>query len=238
MAEKLITVRRSGTNGLSFEPPGPVEVGDGDQVRWGFPDLPNDQFGFVFFDTRLGPFSSIRSFSNRQILGKGSNGQAGLYSYTAMILQLDRTQPIATGRGEINNRAIRVNTTPEVCVTFHPAANGTPASLEVAPYRLSLNPGDTATWCFHGLPEGTFANFQFDPTTSAMKEATGPFVAFYACNGSDAGTIFASGTGFVAALPEACDEYRYHIEVRNSNGELIASHDPVIDNIGPPPTHP
>ncbi len=239
MAEKKIHVRISGTS-LTFTPSPDVDLDDGDQVKWIFPDLPNDQFGFVFFTPRLGPFHSLRSVSNTEILGKGNVGSASndLYGYTAMVLTLGKVDPEATGHGTVNNRGTRVNTTPDVRVAYHPPANGNPATLTVDPLILPLNPGDTATWDFVALPDGAFADFQFDLHSSGMKEATGPFVAFYATNGGDAATVLANGTGFVATIPiaEQVRRYRYHIEVRGMDGKRLASHDPLIDNLGAPPT--
>ena len=241
MADKIIHVSVSGAAGLTFAPSPNVDLADGDQVRWIFPDLPNNQFGFVFFTPRLGPFHSLRSVSNTEILGKGNIGSAGnnLYGYTAMILELGRDMPVATGTGAVNNRGTWVNTTPDVLVIYQPPVNEEEAAtLAVDPPVLILNPGDTATWSFINLPAGAFADFQFDLESSGMKEATGPFVAFYACNGSDVVTVLANGTGFVAAVPPTAwvREYRYHIEIRGSNGQRLASHDPLIDNLGVPPT--
>jgi hypothetical protein len=240
VAEKIIHISVSEETGLTFAPSPNIDLDDGDQVRWIFPDLPSNQFGFVFFTPRLGPFHSLRSISNTEILGKGNIGTASkkLYGYTAMILELGRGNPITTGKGTVNNRGTRVNTTPDVLVTYHPPANGEPATLTVDPLVLTLNPGDTATWSFLDLPDGAFADFQFDLESSGMKEATGPFVAFYACNGSDAVTVLANGTGFVATVPRTAwvCRYRYHIEVRNADGKLIGSHDPLIDTLGIPPT--
>lgn len=238
MAAKMVTVRReNGGNVLSLDP---VEVEDSDYVVWDFPDLLNDQFGFVFFDTRFGPFHSVRSFSNRQILGKGNVGQKAdnRYDYTAMIVKVGTIDPVATGRGELTNRAIAANTTPEVFVTYHPPSPGVAARITVEPLRLALNLGDTATWHVLGLPEDAFADFYFDPASPAMREATGPFAAFYAVNGREAGAVLASGMSFVTTVSDEDwkDSYRYHVEVRGADGKRLAAHDPIIDNLGPPPT--
>jgi hypothetical protein len=218
-----------------------VDVGDGDEVAWKFPALPNDQFGVVFFEPRLGPFHSLRSVSNREILGKGNVGSPNNYVYTAMILQLRAAAPIATGTGTIRNQATQVNTAPEVFVTYHPnplPEQNIPDHLEVKPCELPLNPGDTATWYFINLPENAFPDFRFDIGTSNLKESTGPFVDFSACDGGGAVAVRASGTGFVSAIEEEdrLPQYRYHLEVRDGEGNLIGSHDPLIDTLGIPPT--
>ena len=35
--------------------------------------------------------------------------------------------------------------------------------------------------------------------------------------------------------PETYPRFTYHIELRDWEGKLLASHDPAIDNLGPPP---
>lgn len=241
MAEKIVEVIQSGTS-LLLDPPWPVELIDGDLVWWKFPEnLPSGQFGFVFFHARLGPFHSLRSFTNTVVLGKGNVGgdggpADGAYSYTAMILQPGEKEPIAIGPGTILNRATQVDTAPEVSVTYDPQEPDPTKSLTVIPKRLGLNPGDTATWYITNLPEGAFANFCFDCEPTGLPAPTGPFQAFYACRGDDLVSVRASGTGFATGVTVAVgEEIPYHLEVRNENGVLIGSHDPAIDNLGPPP---
>jgi len=244
MAEYPVNVIQEGTH-LRLEPPAPVEVGDGDQVRWIFPDdLPRTQLGFVFFPTRFGPFHSLRSFSNYEILSNGNIGSAspgtGQYDYAAIILEPGRPDPIATGQGAIINRATGVNTAPECYVTYHPDRPPEEA-LEVTPDRLGLYEGDTATWYLLNLPGGAFANFQFltdPPPPAPLDAATGPFVAFYACGGSGPVTVRANGTGFLAGIKneDRLKQYIYHLEVRDAEGRLLASHEPLIDTLGAPPT--
>ncbi len=233
---------------LRINPPD-VELNNGDWVRWTFPPLPDDQFGFVFFNTRFGPFHSLRSAGNSAVLGKGNIGSVSLagtsdhnqYNYTAMILRMGERDPIATGAGKITNQATRVDTSPEVFVTYDPDPK-LPLSqaIKVIPDPVSLNPGDTATWYFSNLPEGAFANFLFT-LDGVQTPANGPFVNFYAMSGGLA-AVQASGTGF-AVVPLGENQpwpakITYYLEVRNLEGVLIGSHDPVIDNLGVPPTSP
>ncbi len=247
--ERIASIARVGDSNQITINPSEIELSDGDWVRWIFPDLPSDQFGFVFFLPRFGPFHSLRSFSNTQVLGKGNVGLADLagnrYDYTAMILRAGEKDPIATGVGTITNKATRVDTAPEVFVTYDPTPGlKLSEAIKVIPDPVSLNPGDTATWYFVNLPEGAFANFLFVPDSLApsLRVANGPFMDFYACDGSGPVTVRASGTGFAAApLPENeawPRNFTYHLEVRNPEGVLIGSHDPVIDNLGVPPTSP
>ena len=233
MAEKTVTLTLEVLNRTQTLHPHPdsVEIGDGDEVVWKFPAMPSEQFGFVFFEPRLGPFHSLRSRSNQEILANGNIGSASgsnQFVYTAMILQPGVADPIATGTGTVVNQATKVNTAPECYVIYHPDAPPDEA-LEVSPNPLNLYPGDTATWYFIDLPEGAFTNFQF---IGEPNPATGPFEAFYACGGSGPVTVRASGTGFAGKE----GQYTYHLEVRNQDGEIIGSHDPLIDTLGVPPT--
>jgi len=203
-------------------------VGDGDWVLWQFPELPDTQLGFVFFESRFGPFHSLRSRSHTEVLANGNVGatSATSYRYTAIVLEPGKPDPVATGTGFIVNTATQVNTAPEIFVTYE----GT-EDLAVSPDPVGLHPGDTATWYFLGLPAGAFANFWFP----GSKSTSGPFQNFYACTGGGIAAVRASGTDFMADA-DWQDAFTYHIEVRDSNGVLIASHDPAIDNLGPPPT--
>jgi hypothetical protein len=70
-----------------------------------------------------------------------------------------------------------------------------------------------------------------------LNPALGPFVAFGASGDSSRG-IEARGTGFAEALVNPPTQFSYELELWNREGERLAVHDPVIDNLGPPPTNP
>jgi hypothetical protein len=233
--EKKVSVVWDGTY-LKIEP-NDIELGDGDWVRWSFEGIEKNDFGFISFQTRFGPFHSLRSFANASVLGKGNTGPANVnaYPYQAMILDPNADVPVAQAGGTINNVASKTDTAPEVLVYY----NADTKTLQLAPETLGLNPGDTATWYFMNLPDDAFACFRFDPLVPGMSETFGPFVDFYACGGNGLVDVRASGTGF-AALPAMAenDSFTYHIQVRDSQGKLLASHDPAIDNLGPPPPPP
>jgi hypothetical protein len=237
MAEKTITITLEGTQ-LTIVPH-EVTIGDGDWVRWKFPsDMPANKYGFIFFQPRLGPFHSLRSFSDKgafEIFGKGNAGAANdtTFSYTAMILQPGVDTPEATGSAKIINKAgTQANTSPDIIVTYTGSGN-----LSVIPYSVSLNRGDTATWFFKNLPEGSFAGFWF--TDPPMFPASGPFATFYACSNPSPDPeeegFRACGTNFAQGELAAITQFKYRIEIRNAEGKLLASHDPDIDNLGPPP---
>lgn len=225
MAEKQVNITRSGSQLIIDSSPA---IDDGDWVLWQFPKLPDTQLGFVFFESAFGPFHSLRSRSNTEVLANGNIGGASAdsYSYTAIIIEPGKDDPVATGTGFIINIATQVTTAPEIFVTYE----GTQV-LSVSPNPVGLHPGDTATWYFLGLPAGAFADFWFPDSGST----SGPFLNFYACTGGGLFTVRASGTGFMADAAWR-NSFTYHIEVRDSNGVLIGSHDPAIDNLGPPPT--
>jgi len=227
--------------------PQDIELNDGDWVRWSFTmPLGDDQFGFIFFSPRLGPFHSLRSSGNSGFLGKGNIGPAAnpSYGYTAMLLQVGGKDPIATGEGTITNKATKPDTSPDVFVTYNSDPSLTPPeALTVSSETVGLNFGDTATWCVSELPDGAFVNFRFtvDGVPASQMPANGPFVNFYAV-GDGPTTVRASGTGF-AMVPLGGSQawpakITYYLEVRDQNGVLLGSHEPVIDNLGVPPTGP
>ena len=213
--------------------PETIQLGDREWVRWTFKGLQGNEFGFISFSDaeypRLGPFYSMR-ISNDGFLGKGNKGLVKSFAYTVLILDVDKPDAVASGGGTIENTTDRGNTAPEIYVTYDGQKN--PPSLKVAPFEVGLNPGDTATWHFLGLPPDVFACFQF------ANKKLGPFVTFNACKGEKEGcTVEASGTGFALDVPYEA-QYTYHIELRNWAGTRLASQDPLIDNLGPPPTNP
>ena len=240
MAKKLVNItQKDKTLTIDSSP----AVNDGDWVLWQFPELKDNQFGFIFFNTRFGPFHSLRSLGNTAVVGKGSTGSGpGSYDYTAMILQAGSRDPIATGDGKITSQATQVDTSPDVLVTYNPAPGLTLAeAITVTPDPVRLNPGDTATWYFSNLPEGAFANFLF-LLEGMPPSQNGPFVNFYAARGSDPSSVRASGTGFAIAPVGEVQSWPakiiYLVELRNQDGVLLGNHEPVIDNLGVPPTGP
>ncbi|HEX4965830.1 MAG TPA: hypothetical protein VF173_33790 [Thermoanaerobaculia bacterium] len=241
MAEQRVNITQTGSQLIIDSSPA---VKDGDWVLWQFPEMLDNQFGFVFFQNRFGPFHSLRSLGNTVVVGKGNVGSvppdSASYDYTAMILQTEVADPIATGAGTITNQATREDTSPEVLVAYNPDLPPSQA-ITVTPDPVSLNPGDTATWYFSNLPDGAFANFLFK-LDGMPSSRNGPFVNFYAVGGSGPVTLRASGTGFaVAPLGEIQAwpaKIIYYFEIRNQDGVLIGSHEPVIDNLGVPPTSP
>lgn len=248
--EIIVNVTREGEH-LTIQEQN-IELKDGDWVRWKFFGLEKDEFGFISFAPpldRLGPFHSLRSFDQAKepsMLGKGNKAVKGLFLYRALVLHPLDSHARASGEGTIQNLATRTNTAPEITVTYRKEASASDPRqvhqwLEVSPDPVGLNTGDTATWIFRDLPEFSFACFQFEPVTGdPMKEAFGPFIAFNSSFSDGPDAARASATGFAVALPwdpskPERESFTYHIQLRSWDGELLAVHDPVIDNLGPPP---
>lgn len=235
--EKTVNINWDGNN-LTIDPED-LELGDEDWVWWSFAGMEEGDFGFVSFQDRFGPFHSLQSFTNAGVLGKGNVGldNGSTYPYWAMILDPNSNKPIASAQARVKNLATKRDTTPEVLVYYKSDTQ----TLEVTPDPLRLNTGDTATWYFMNLPPGAFACFQFEPVVFGMNEAFGPFTTFYASGGNVLANVRASGTGF-ASRPEIAENpvltYTYKIQLRDSQGNQLASHDPAIDNLGPPPPPP
>ena len=231
------------TNTLTIHPT-EVHVGDREWVRWEFEHLLETEIGFISFASplpRLGPFYSLRSFGHASFLGKGNKGGpiGDAYGYRALVLSPNEVEAKASAVGMVVSTATAKNTAPEIHVKYKEADSTHPVPfLEVAPYTVGLNTGDTAIWHFDDLPPNAFACFKFDPTMPGMAEGRGPFIAFSVVNDDGKGSVSASGTGFAVAVPELPDHFSYNIEVRDWAGRRLASHDPQIDNLGPLPTPP
>jgi plastocyanin len=240
MGQKTINVNRNGS--VLTVDPDLLDLQDGDWVEWKFWGLEEGEFGFISFQPeagKFGPFHSLRSHGTDSFLGKGNKGEAGRdFSYAALILNLEKDHAAASGSGTIHNSVSKKDTTPDIKVIYNERAN----TITVTPDEVSLNVGDTATWYFEGVPPNAFVCFKFGSATAAdgtpieeMDGACGPFVAFNACK-DEGGTVQASGMGFVAAIPPDrwARQFQYHLQVRDWDGRLLAGHDPIIDNLGPP----
>ena len=230
----LVQLNRA-DNSLTITPKN-VQVGHREWVRWEFIGLSESEFGFISFappNPRLGPFYSLRSFTSDSVLGKGNKGATGSFDYTALVLDPSQENAVASATAIVESTTNTVNTSPEIYVTYRD--KNTP--LAVSPDPVGLHPGDTATWRFRNLPPDTFACFQFQLAGPGMKKESGPFLAFSALNGEAPVTVEASGMGFAASFPDV-RQFTYHIELRYWDGRLLASHDPVIDNLGVPPESP
>ena len=240
--EKRVTVSFDRNARTLTIDPTEVHVGNREWVRWKFQGLLEGEFGFISFAPplpRFGPFHSLRSFPPSSFLGKGNKGGAAgdAYGYRALVIAPDEPEAQASAVGMVINNATEENTAPEIQVTY---LDENPPRLEVSPDPVGLNTGDTATWRFAGLPKNAFAGFRFDPVDDGMPQGLGPFIAFNACAGGDPNSVEASGTGFAVAgsrLQET-ERFTYRIEIRDWAGRRLASHDPQIDNLGPPLTNP
>jgi hypothetical protein len=103
---------------------------------------------------------------------------------------------------------------------------------------LRLFVGDTALWYVSGLPSGFFVSFRFPSDTNSETDSTiGPFKSFLFNRGVEGES---SGVGVIGVSFDppagAPGQFSYHIDVRDVSGALVTTHDPVIDNLGQPPT--
>lgn len=230
MGQKIVNVKRH--DKVLKPDPERFDLLDGDWVQWQFWGLNQGEFGFISFSPsapKFGPFHSLRSLDRASFLGKGNTAVQTEFTYQAMILNLNDETALASGAGTINNLASQRNTAPDIMVAYEAGSK----TLILTPDPVGLNVGDTATWWFVNTPANSFACFQFDSGTG--NGAYGPFVAFSA-NGGGGSTVQASAMGFVTGIPvyQWSKSFSYTIQLRNWDGTLLASHDPVIDNLGPP----
>lgn len=247
--KKTVRVTREGDQ-LRIDPQ-ELNVEDWTWAEWEFEGLEGSEFAFISFSPplpRFGPFYSLRSLDSKRFLGKGNKGPeggppGGSYGYRALILDPMKPEPAATGVGMIHNLATQENTAPEIHVKYQEVKDGNGEVIDriltVTPDPVGLNRGDTAIWLFENLPANAFAGFTFAANTglSGLNPGLGPFVAFNACNGDGNVSVQASAMGFAVNYPDpnTYPRFSYHIELRDWEGNLLASHDPAIDNLGPPP---
>lgn len=227
---------------LSFDPT-LTPLAQGDWVWWSFLDVPAGFIPFIQFQAPaplFGPFHSARSRGNDSVIGKGNTGVPGMYTYRAVLLDPETEQMITSAwLGGIYNEVTSDNadTSPEAFATYHP---GAPAGqqITVTPDSLCLNNGDTALWVVSGLQEGMFVTMHFDaPEGGRSANRSGPFAALCAVAGGAAGEMRLHGTGFMTEAGSDTPipaRFSYTIKVWDADGTLLGSHDPAIDNLGPP----
>jgi hypothetical protein len=219
----------------------------GDWVEWTFDKIPPDSFGYLRFDNApaLGPFHTLRSLAERSLVGKGNTRAGGdiRYTYTAMLLSRKEPGVLAVSAdASVLQKKAEPDTTPDVTVTYREGQ-----TLQVEPSPVGLNLGDTAIWHFRGFPTGYFATLQF--VDSQGEVLPHPFADFYVTAplpDQPAGTFWANGIGFRTKIVEESPEryavkvldlpatLTYHVQVRDSEGRIVSTDDPLIDNLGPP----
>jgi hypothetical protein len=248
--QKTVLVTRNGSQ-LTIDPQ-EFALENGTWVEWVFEGLQPGEYAFISFAPpapRLGPFYSLRSLDDKRFLGKGhkkiggENLAGGSYAYRALILAPTQSDAVASGVGMVTNCATQENTSPEIRVKYSEVKDGQGQVidhvLEVKPDPVGLNWGDTATWVFEDLPANAFPFFQFNSLPEPPEEppGIGPFVAFNASTSLQDSSARASAMGFAVYYPDpnTYPSFTYHIELRDWEGKLLASHDPAIDNLGPPP---
>ncbi len=231
-ARQIVKVDYDGAH-LTLDPPS-ARLGPEDWVEWRFSNVPADCIPSIQFEKDvLGPFQCLQSVSNTTVQGKGNVGaeEDVLYAYTARLLDLEG---VRASSGDLAGTVVSLqqvpNTSPEVVVVFKAGL------LTVQPMTLDLYPGDTATWNVFGLPTGHSVTIQFDPLVIGQDNQAAMFESFLTCRpvaGEDPGIVQVCGVHFNDL--KKLSHYSYRVAVRDPSGIIVASHDPMIDNLGPPP---
>ena len=226
LMRKTVKVDYDETSSTLTLDPSSVQLAQGDWVEWQFSNVPQGCIPWISFEG-LGPFQCLQLVPNTTtVQGKGNVGTNASYTYTAWLLTYGGVSAKSDSAVVVNLQQAP-NTSPEVVVRYHDGL------LDVQPEELTLSPGDTAIWNVFGLPADHFVILQFDRLASAAHpEAL--FESFLNCRPVDpSGGVLICGINFNAF--GNASEYTYHIEVRDSSGMVVASHDPTIDNLGLPP---
>lgn len=229
-------------NGSLTISPSEIDYSPGDWVVWTFLNIPPGSFGYLRFDNApaLGPFHSLRAPSNDVVIGKGNigtNEDESTFTYDAMLLtrqvtpEEDGLLAVSLKKGSVLQTRALPDTTPDVVVTF----KGKGQLLDVQPSPLRLNTGDTATWHFEGFPDGYFATLQFDMPEQPPAHPFSDFYVIAPQPGQPTGRFQANGIGFGTNVAlKVGESLSYHIQVRDSLGQIASNDDPLIDNLGPP----
>jgi hypothetical protein len=213
-----------------------IDLEAGDTVEWVFQNVPLGDLVYIHFNDPsnqpFGPFQALQPAGN-SVKGIGNSGVPGAYSYTALVL--DQSGPIAISEvtASIINLSIVMDTVSETLgsIVYIP---GDPPAVQVKPHILRMQGRDTAIWLVEGLREDFFLTFRFDDFPDSM---TGPFRSF-SLSRAFGTTRLAIGTNFDGDLRtqgEPLAQITYFVEARDSQGVVIASHDPVIEPLGSPP---
>ncbi|HVS00235.1 MAG TPA: hypothetical protein VMW27_26645 [Thermoanaerobaculia bacterium] len=224
-----VTITYNSTPELSIDRPG-LSITDEDWVLWSFKNLPPKSAAHIFFpEMRFGPFQSLLMLGSRAILGRGKIDLPGQRLYTYRALVLDASGALATGEASLSNSSQKGNTSPDVLVQC--VEQEGQHRLAVEPMNLCLYKGDTATWHVLGIPEKHFVTFAFQGPDPWKK----PFEAFsqsQAVAGAGPHQFLAVGAGFSWSQPQL----GYTIGLRDGDGQIVDIKDPLIDNLGDPPT--
>jgi plastocyanin len=230
-----------GLTSLFFNDDGEVELGPDDWVEWNFPDAPSGTLPIIEFDSPLGPFQCLQSLANATVQGKGNigepEGNGTLYKYTAFLLTQDGVQA-QSEKNSVRNLEQSANTSPVVTVTVTESDKG--PSLTFEPETLMLYPGDTALWNVFGLSTGHFITFQFEPPPQDpdLDPLVGPFESLLAnrrVGKQETNVMRVVAANFNPASNDI-SQYVYQVAVRDSEGNILEQHEPVIDNLGQPPS--
>ncbi len=208
--------------------PDQVDLETGKPVAWAFNNVPDGDLPFIHFDAVDNPFGPFQflEISASGMTGLGNTGAAGEHAYTALLLRQAGPVAASDSNTSVDNEGTGADTSPFALVIFDP--NASPPVLTVDPSPLRVQTGGTAVWYIRGLPEDHFITFDFEHSN----ENRGPFSALLLSRDFDGGRRLVIGTGSTLAQP---DSVVYHLRVRDADGVTVASSDPAIDPLGPPP---
>lgn len=239
--KRIVTVDCSKTSGVLDT----VELAPGDWVEWVFVNIVGYQesIPWIQFENALGPFQCLQEAMRGVIHGKGNVGAdvPTSYSYQAQMLDGagDPNRLKITGR--IVNRPQDPNTSPTVVVDVHMETKTpqtkTPQTktLSTVPKTLALSIGDTAIWHVRNIPAKHSVTFRFDDIMPfGPNRMSALFASLLTSRDTDPDALRVYGTGFAPPDPKHPGPYQYYIDVRDSQGRIVATDDPTIDNLGQP----
>ena len=226
-----------------------VDLNSGDVLEWDFQGVPSDCVPGILFDSAFGPFQALDVQGKSVVLGLGNLGTGGDYPYRAQLLDLNGVRATSPDRdkdkGTVHNLVSVLDTSPSVVIQCQTMPNSeTPGGLDVTSSlqgsgNLSLFVGDMAIWYVTGLPFGYFVSFRFPADTDSGEDSTvGPFKSFLftrGVGGESSGAVEVIGVGFNPPA-DALNPITYHIDIRDTFGVVVSHQDPIIDNLGQPPT--
>ncbi len=214
-----------------------VELEPGDWVEWWFVNVPQETIPWIQFAHALGPFQCLQEVAPGVVQGKGNVGAAtdaagGEYAYQVLVLDAQGVPKPYKISGSVLNRSTVRNTSPEVVVEVDLKKR----TLSTQPKILGLSVGDTAIWHVRNIPATHAVTFRFDgPLPPGANRLSGLFESILTSRDlehPDALRVY--GTGFGPPASGKTGSYQYYIDVRDPSGSIVASDDPVIDNLGQP----
>lgn len=202
------------------------------------PVIPSILFdsGDVPPDATLGPFQCLQ-VENGVIQGKGNVGcpsEPMPFTYTARLLN-QTNAPTTSPTFTVINAMQSRNSSPECAVDITVDDSGKVSLPQ--PDNLLLAKGDTAIWHITNLQPQQSVSIIFDTFANPL---TGPFesIAMYRgllADDAQQEEMRVLGINFDGG---DANQITYSVAVRDATGLVLGSGEPIIDNLGQPPTPP